>query len=111
MCAQIVEEVAAESPGSGRRSVTTFLPAAFLAHPRGEYGTLTAPYVGGVLTTNAVTSQAAFGSEIDPPGYTQASIATIRLWGTNWVCRLSCTHVPDARCGLGVSDRIAKRRD
>lgn len=38
------------------------------------------PYVGGLLTTNTVTSPAAFGGESDPPGYTQASIATIRLW-------------------------------
>lgn len=41
---------------------------------------LPAPYVGGVLTTNTVTSQAAFGGDTNPPGYTQASIATIRLW-------------------------------
>ena len=41
---------------------------------------LPAPYVGGVLTTNTVTSKAAFGGDSDPPGYTQASIATIRLW-------------------------------
>ncbi|MCF8478499.1 MAG: hypothetical protein K9G60_15845, partial [Pseudolabrys sp.] len=41
---------------------------------------LPAPYVGGVLTTNTVTSKAAFGGETDPPGYTQASLATIRLW-------------------------------
>jgi hypothetical protein len=27
-----------------------------------------------------VTSKAGFGGETDPPGYTQASIATIRLW-------------------------------
>jgi hypothetical protein len=39
-----------------------------------------APYVGGLLTTNTMTSRAAFGGESDPPGYTQASIATIRLW-------------------------------
>ena len=38
------------------------------------------PYVGGLLTTNTMTSQAAFGGDTDPPGYTQASIATIRLW-------------------------------
>lgn len=44
---------------------------------------LPAPYVGGVLTTNTVTSKAAFGPETDPRGYTQASIATIRLWRTN----------------------------
>lgn len=41
---------------------------------------LPAPYVGGVLTTNTVTSGAPFGGDTDPPGYTQASIATIRLW-------------------------------
>jgi len=39
-----------------------------------------APYVGGLLTTNTLTSKAAFGSASDPPGYTQASVATIRLW-------------------------------
>jgi sugar lactone lactonase YvrE len=38
------------------------------------------PYVGGLLTTNTVTSQAALGGDTDPSGYTQASIATIRLW-------------------------------
>lgn len=38
------------------------------------------PYVGGLLTTNTLTSKAALGGETDPPGYTQASIATIRLW-------------------------------
>ncbi len=41
---------------------------------------LPAPYVGGVLTTNTLTSKANFGGDTDPPGYTQASIATIRLW-------------------------------
>jgi hypothetical protein len=41
---------------------------------------LPAPYVGGLLTTNTITSRAAFGGDTDPPGYTQASIATIRLW-------------------------------
>jgi hypothetical protein len=44
---------------------------------------LPAPYVGGVLTTNTLTSNAAFGGETEPPGYTQASIATIRLWKAN----------------------------
>jgi len=38
------------------------------------------PYVGGLLTTNTMTSAAAFGGDTQPPGYTQASIATIRLW-------------------------------
>jgi sugar lactone lactonase YvrE len=41
---------------------------------------LPAQYVGGLLTTNTLTSKAAFGGDSDPPGYTQASIATIRLW-------------------------------
>jgi sugar lactone lactonase YvrE len=39
-----------------------------------------APYVGGLLTTSTITSQAPSGGESNPPGYTQASIATIRLW-------------------------------
>jgi hypothetical protein len=41
---------------------------------------LPAPYIGGLLTTNTMTSRAAYGGDTDPPGYTQASIATIRLW-------------------------------
>ncbi len=41
---------------------------------------LPAPYVAGLLTTNTLTSRTPFGSDTDPPGYTQASIATIRLW-------------------------------
>jgi hypothetical protein len=41
---------------------------------------LPAPYVGGLLTTNTMVSRAAFGGDTDPAGYTQASIATIRLW-------------------------------
>ena len=44
---------------------------------------LPAPFVGGLLTTNTVTSGARFGGETQPPGYTQASIATIRLWKRN----------------------------
>jgi len=48
---------------------------------------LPAPYVGGLLTTNTVTSRAAFGGDTDPPGYTQASIATIRLWKSVAVAR------------------------
>jgi hypothetical protein len=38
------------------------------------------PYVGGMLTSNTIGSKAALGGETDPPGYTQNSIATIRLW-------------------------------
>lgn len=41
---------------------------------------LPAPFVGGLLTTNTMTTQAAFGGDTEPAGYTQASIATIRLW-------------------------------
>jgi hypothetical protein len=41
---------------------------------------LPAPYVGGLLTTNTMTTGARFGGDSQPPGYTQASIATIRLW-------------------------------
>ncbi len=37
-------------------------------------------YIGGLLTTNSISSLKAFGTETEPPGYTQASIATIRLW-------------------------------
>ncbi len=43
-------------------------------------GGLPSPYVGGLLTTNTIASGNAFGGDTDPPGYTQASIATIRLW-------------------------------
>lgn len=41
---------------------------------------LPAPYVGGLLTSNTVVSKAVLGLETDPPGYLQASIATVRLW-------------------------------
>lgn len=37
-------------------------------------------YTGGLLTTNTLTSEAAYGGETTPAGYTQASIATLRLW-------------------------------
>ncbi|MCX7365314.1 MAG: hypothetical protein NTV97_26260 [Alphaproteobacteria bacterium] len=43
-------------------------------------GGLSAPFVGGLLTTNTMTTRARFGGETEPPGYTQASLATIRLW-------------------------------
>lgn len=41
---------------------------------------LPAPFVGGLLTTNTLTTRAPFGGDTEPPGYTQASLATIRLW-------------------------------
>jgi len=37
-------------------------------------------YSGGQLTTNTLASRRIFGEESDPPGYTQTSIATIRMW-------------------------------
>jgi hypothetical protein len=37
-------------------------------------------YVGGELTTNTLLSRKVLGTETEPPGYTQASIATVRLW-------------------------------
>ena len=37
-------------------------------------------YVGSELTTNSVRSRNPLGGVSDPPGYTQPSIATIRLW-------------------------------
>ena len=36
--------------------------------------------VGGQLTTNTMGSRNVLGDKTDPPGYTQPSIATIRLW-------------------------------
>lgn len=41
---------------------------------------LPSPYVGGELTTNTLASRNNLGANSDPPGYTQTSIATIRLW-------------------------------
>jgi hypothetical protein len=41
---------------------------------------LTGDYVGGQLTTNTLASRSSLGPISDPPGYVQASIATIRLW-------------------------------
>lgn len=37
-------------------------------------------YEGGLATSNTLLSQAVLGSETDPPGYSQTSIATFRLW-------------------------------
>jgi hypothetical protein len=38
------------------------------------------PYFAGELTTNSIRSRNPLGGVSDPPGYTQPSIATIRLW-------------------------------
>lgn len=37
-------------------------------------------YTGGLLVTSSMGSKALLGLQTDPPGYTQSSIATIRLW-------------------------------
>ena len=44
-------------------------------------------YGGGLLTTNSMTSLKNLGMETDPRGYTQSSIATIRLWRKRTVPR------------------------
>jgi hypothetical protein len=38
------------------------------------------PYIGGLLITNTMVSLKTLGPESEPGGYTQSSIATIRLW-------------------------------
>jgi hypothetical protein len=55
-------------------------PGLFPVRCQLELSGLPSPYVGGLLTTNTITSRAALGGDTDPPGYTQASIATLRLW-------------------------------
>jgi hypothetical protein len=45
-----------------------------------ELSGLKDPYKGGGLTTNTVDSRNPLGEQSDPPGYTQPSIATVRLW-------------------------------
>jgi hypothetical protein len=41
---------------------------------------LPSDYVGGLVTTNTVSSRSVIGETSDPPGYTQPSIVTFRLW-------------------------------
>ena len=41
---------------------------------------LPSQYAGGMLTSNTVVSRQVIGPVSDPPGYTQPSIATVRLW-------------------------------
>jgi hypothetical protein len=45
-----------------------------------DLSNLPSGYVGGQLTTNTMNSRNTLGMESDPGGYTQPSIATIRLW-------------------------------
>jgi len=60
----------ADFPEQGIRTVSCFL----------RLSGLPTEYVGGLLTTNTMWSLKGQGMETDPPGYTQNSIATIRLW-------------------------------
>jgi hypothetical protein len=41
---------------------------------------LPAQYAGGLLATNSLASSKVIGTETAPEGYTQVSIATVRLW-------------------------------
>jgi len=41
---------------------------------------LSGGYIGGQLTTNSMSSNELFGTRSTPEGYTQVSVATIRLW-------------------------------
>ncbi len=45
-----------------------------------ELSGLPSGYTGGQLTSNTINSRSNIGEKTDPPGYTQASIATVRLW-------------------------------
>jgi hypothetical protein len=45
-----------------------------------ELSGLPGDYAGGLLTTNTVNSRTLIGTESDPAGYVQPSIAIIRLW-------------------------------
>ena len=38
------------------------------------------PYSGGLFTTNSIASRNGIGMISDPPGYTQTSMVTARLW-------------------------------
>jgi hypothetical protein len=62
--------IRADYPEPGINSVHCFL----------MLSNLPAPYVGGVLTSNSVTSREPIGANSSPPGYVQSSIATVRLW-------------------------------
>ena len=55
------------------RGINEFHCSADLSSPDDQY-------VGGLLTTSSISSLKDAGLETDPPGYTQSSIATIRVW-------------------------------
>jgi len=45
-----------------------------------DLGELPDAYISGRLTTNTINSRTTLGDRSDPPGFTQPSIATVRLW-------------------------------
>lgn len=63
-------EVKSDYPERGMTVARCFLE---LSDPLGRY-------IGGQLTTNTMASLKTLGVDSDPPGYTQPSIATIRVW-------------------------------
>ena len=63
-----------------RRSVTFLKPDSPCFACQLDLTGLPPEYVGGQLTTNTLQSRTTLGAETDPPGYTQASIATMRVW-------------------------------
>lgn len=73
--------IALSGRGDCRLSKTDFPEKGLTAyHCYVELSDPSGRYVGGLLTTNNITSRNAVGAVSDPPGYTQPSIATIRLW-------------------------------
>ena len=73
--------VALRGRGDCRRSRIDFPQTGLTTHHC--YVELSDPsgrYSGGLLTTNTMSSRNVLGAASDPSGYTQPSIATIRLW-------------------------------
>jgi len=65
--------------GSSRSTLVTSAAIMCVVYP-GGLGQLPDPYLGGLLMANTINSRAPLGGVSDPPGYTQPSIATVRLW-------------------------------
>lgn len=64
------------------RTARTNYPAQGLTILRcaSELRDLPSAYIGGQLTTNSLTSQAAAGDRTEPEEYIQSSVVTIRIW-------------------------------
>ena len=79
-----LDEIAFHGNGECRALVVNFPEEGlFPVHCHLVLSGLPVPFVGGLLTTNTLTSKARLGGDTEPPGYRQASIATIRLWKEN----------------------------